>query len=375
MECGVGLSRASDLTMAIREAAREARERLSGGSPQAALIVTAGQALAKAGAVAREVLGPIPIAGGAGAGLLTDAGVVSNGAAVFCFRSEEWAFQSACAGPGAVAPIPAADRVARLILSGRPNRRRYPRGLSVAFQDARVADGASRLTTRWREIMGPKLKSVGGLPADARGLYCDAVEDPGPLSVLCLEGPGPVGVGVGLGWAPLTLTCIATRTDGCLVHELDGRPAADVYREAIPGSAQDPTRFPLGLAAAEDRWLIRSVVRIEGTSLRLGGELPLGAEVHLMTASTNGLHQAARDTVVTALKRLEGQPLRALLVIESAGRLAVQNGLARREWETIREHAAPEIQCVGWLTTFEFVPGGSGLADLQNGSVVVVAFA
>ncbi len=342
MECGVGLSQSSDLTVAIRQAAREARERLRGGSsPHAALIVTAGGVLPMAGAIAREVLGPIPIAGGASAGLLTDAGVVSHGVAVVCFQSEEWAIQSACAGSGAVAPVQAADRVARLILSGRPNRRRYPRGLAVAFSDARVANGADQLTTRWREIMGPRLKNVGGLPAEARGLYCDAVEDPGPLSVLCLEGPGPVGVGVGLGWAPLTLTCMATRTEGCLVHELDGRPAAEVYAEAIPGSAQDPTRFPLGLAAAEDLWL----------------------------------QQATRDAVVTALKLLEGQPARALLVVESAGRLAVQNGAARREWETIREQVPADAPCLGWLTTFELAPGGTGQLTLQNCSVVVVAFA
>jgi hypothetical protein len=265
--------------------------------------------------------------------------------------------------------------VARLILSGRPNRRRYPRGVAFAFGDSRVADGADQLTTRWREIMGTRLKNVGGLPAEARGLYCDAVEDPGPLSVLCLEGPGPVGVGVGLGWAPLTLTRMATRTEGCLLHELDGRPAARVYTESIPGSAEDPARFPLGLAAAEDQWLIRSVIGIEGSSLRLGGELPASAEVRFMTASVDGLQQASRDAVVTALKRLEGQPARALLVIESAGRLAVQNGAARREWETIREHVAPEIPCVGWLSAFELAPDGNGQLALQNGSVVVVAFA
>lgn len=375
MECGIGLSHACDLSAAIRQAARDAREQLSGGSPHAALIITAGEALPKAGAIAREVLGSIPIAGGASAGLLTDGGMVSHGVAVVSFRSEEWAMQSACAGSGAVAPVQAADRVARLILSGRPNRRRYPRGLSVAFGDARMADGADRLTARWREIMGPKLKNVGGLRAEARGLYCDAVEDPGPLAVLCLEGSGPLGVGMGLGWTPLTLTCVATRTEGCLVHELDSRPAALVYGEAIPGSIQDPARFPLGVATAEDQWLIRSVIGIEGTSLRLGGELPAGAEVRFMTASMNGLQQAARDAGVTALKRLEGQPARALLVIESAGRLAVQNGAARREWETIREQVPAETPCLGWLTTFELAPCGTGQLALQNGSVVVVAFA
>lgn len=373
MEVGFGLSQSQDLADAVREAAREARERLTGGNPHAALIVTAGQTLPVAGAIAREVLGPIPLAGGGSAGLLTDTGVVNQGVTIVCFRSEEWAMQSASAGGSAVAPDPALDRVARLILSGRPNRRRYPRGLAVAFGDCRLTEGVGRLSARWREFMGPKLKSVGSLSADAQGIYCNGIEDPGPVSVLCLEGPEPVGVGVGLGWTPLTLSCVATRIEGRLLHELDSRPAAEVYAEAIPDSAQGSTRFPLGLAVPEDQWLIRSVIGIEGASLRLGGELPAGAEVRFMDASANGFHQASKDAVVTALKRLEGRPPRGLLVLESRARLAVQNGTARREWEVIREQAGLDVPCLGWVTTFELVPGGDGTIALQNGSIVLIA--
>ena len=373
MEFGFGLSEAQDLFEATREAARQARERLPGGSPQAALIVTAGEPVPMAGAIAREVLGPIPVAGGGSAGLLTDGGVAPRGVAVMCFRSEDWAIQSACAGSTALDPVRAVDRVTRLILSGRPNRRRYPRGVALAFGDSRAALGAGPLASRWREMMGPKLKTVGSLASDEGALYCGAVHDPGPLSVLCLEGPASVGVGVGLGWTPLSLTCAVTRADGCLVHELDGRSAAQVYREALPGSVEDPIRFPLGLVAAEDQWLIRCVLGIEGTSLRLGGTIPPGANVRLMAASTNGLHQASRDAIVTAVKRLEGRPARALLVVESAARWGVQNGMARREWETVREQAAGETPCLGWLTDLELVTGGDGHAALQNGSVIVVA--
>lgn len=373
MEIGCGLSRARDLVEATRQAARQAREALGSVAPQAALIVTAGEPLPMAGKIAREVLGPIPIAGSGTAGLLCDAGMVPHGVAVVCFGSEEWTIQSACAGSTALTTLAAADRVARLILSGRPNRRRYPRGIALAFGDSRAAEGAGPLSRRWREIMGPKLKSVGSLISGPQSLYCGAVRDPGPLSVLCVEGPEPVGVGVGLGWAPLTLTCTATRTEGNLLHELDGRPAALVYAEALPGSSEDPSRFPLGLAVPEDQWVIRSVVGIEGTSLRLGGELPLGAEIRLMAASVNGLHQATRDAVVTALKRLDGHPSRALLVVESETRWTVQGEMARREWELIREHTSAETPCLGWLTASELVHAGGGQFAHQNGSLVVIA--
>ncbi len=373
MQCGIGWSRASDALEATREAARQAREALIGGPPQAALIVSAGDHHPGAANAAREVLGPIPVSGGGSAGLLTDAGTVSHGVAVVCFRSEEWAIQSACAGSTAIAPVAAAERAARLILSGRPNRRRYPRGLALGFADARGARGAGPLSGRWREIMGPKLKSVWSLIPDTQGLYCGAVRDTGPLAVLCLEGSGPIGIGVGSGWTPLTLTSHATRVEGSLIHELDGRPAAEVYAGALPGSAQDPARFPLGVSLAEERWLIRSVVGIEGSALRLGGEIAAGAQVRVMSASMNGLQQATQDAAVTALKQLEGHAPSALLVVESAGRWAVQNGTARREWEMIRDQVPAGTPLVGWLTASELIPGDGGQLALQNGSVVVIA--
>jgi hypothetical protein len=373
MECGIGLSQVRDLVEATHAAAHQARGMLR-GAPQGALVVSAGDSIPGAGSLAREVLGCIPVVGGGSAGLITDGGVVSHGVGVVCFRSEEWVVQSACAGSAALAPVAAADRVARLILSGRPNRRRYPRGVALAFGDGRAAQGVDPFASRWREIMGPKLKSIVSLIPEAQTLYCGAVRDTGPVSVLCLEGPGPIGIGVGSGWTPLSLSYVATRTDGSLVHELDGRLAAEVYAEAQPGSTQDPTRFPLGIALPEDQWLIRSVLAIEGTALRLGAALPAGTEVRVMAASANGLQHATQEAAVTALKRLEGQAPSAVLMVEAATRRAVQNGSGQREWEMIREQLPAGTPLLGWLTASELVPGCSGQVTLQNGTVTVIAF-
>src|SRR3990172_9023193 len=132
--------------------------------------------------------------------------------------------------------------------------------------------------------------------------------------------------------------------------------------------------FPLGIALPEDQWLIRNVLAIEGTSLRLGADLPAGTEVRVMAASTNGLQHATQDAAVTALKRLEGQAPSAVLVVEGAARRAVQNGSGRREWEMIREQVPAGTPLLGWLTASELVPGGSGPVTLQNATVTVIAF-
>src|SRR3989304_5861955 len=141
-----------------------------------------------------------------------------------------------------------------------------------------------------------------------------------------------------------------------------------------PGSPRASPWLPAGTAQPEDQGLSRNVHAIEGTSLRLGADLPAGTEVRVMAASTNGLQHATQDAAVTALKRLEGQAPSAVLVVEGAARRAVQTGSGRREWEMIREQVPAGTPLLGWLTASELVPGGSGPVTLQNGTVTVIAF-
>lgn len=321
MEFGLGSSQASDLGYAAREAARQARERLT-GAPQAALILTAGEPLPMAGSVAREVLGPIPVAGSGSAGLLTDAGVLAHGVAIVCFRSDDWVIQTACAGSTAQSPELAALRVGRLILSGRPNRRRFPRGVALAFVEPQIMEHLGQLRDHWQELMGSRLRTVGSVIPPDQGLYCGAVRCPGPLSVLCLEGPGPVGVGLAGGGSALT--------------------------EAFVGNRAEEFRRTLS----------------DGTEVRSVADGPAGAA------------QVAREAVITALKQLEGHPPRVLLVAESVERWAVGGDTVGREWEMIREQVPPETPCLGWLTTGELmIPGADSRFVLDNGGVAVIALA
>ncbi len=83
------------------------------------------------------------------------------------------------------------------------------------------------------------------------------------------------------------------------------------------------------------------------------------------------MHGAA-DAAATAVKRLEGQPVRAALVAESAARHAGLGRAVRDEWLAMRERIGPEVPCVGWLTTAEGAYGRAATAG-DTGSLIVVA--
>ncbi len=182
---------------AVQEAAALACRALGSDASKAALVLTSGEASQAGWATAREVLGRIPLVGGSVPGILTDDGLVASGAAVVCFGG--LAISPSFAGGGrAPGLVEAADRAGRLILAGASHRRHFPRGVALAFSRSDARGTPREFLARWREIAGPKLRTVlSSLPGDF--LYSSSSEDPGVLAVLCLEGSFQSGVGVAEG--------------------------------------------------------------------------------------------------------------------------------------------------------------------------------
>lgn len=80
------------------------------------------------------------------------------------------------------------------------------------------------------------------------------------------------------------------------------------------------------------------------------------------------------DATLTAVKRLEGDAARLVLVIESAARHRALGSAAVGEWEAIRSAVgAPRTPCVGWLTD-RVAAYGRGVRPVDaHGALVVVA--
>jgi hypothetical protein len=289
----VGTARGGDLLRAATEAATVARRSLAEVVPQAALVLTAGLPVPDAVVCAvRETLGSIPMAGGSVAGILTHEGVIDAGAAVMCFAGERLSPSTGC-GAAAADLQAATERAGRLILSGSVSRRRYPRGVALAFTRQGAGSLATEFLAPWRTVMGPKLRNICSAVGS---IYTSAGSGPGHLAVLCLEGHYQSGFGLANGYVP-------------------GEPAVDL--EAL-------------------------------------------------------IHGAA-DAASTAVKRLDGQPVRAVLVARSAARHAALGAMAREEWVAVREQVGADVPMLGWLTAAECGCGHGTMPTGETGSLIVVA--
>ena len=193
LKASVGFVAYPDLRRAALEAGEIARAGLGGAQCRLALLVTAGLTGDDPVPGLKSLFGPAGIAGGATSALLTEHGIVRQGALVIALATEG---DAACGAAAVTArdAVDAGGRAARIVLAGWPFRLRYPRGLGLAF--ASTGSPLSFLDT-WREFMGPKMRTVCSvLPGRPWGAASDA---PG-ASVACLEASYATGLGYGEGF-------------------------------------------------------------------------------------------------------------------------------------------------------------------------------
>jgi hypothetical protein len=247
LKVSVGFAAYPDLRRAALDAGEMARAGLAGAQCRLAMLVTAGLDGGDPIPGLKSLFGPAGIAGGATSALLTEHGIVRQGALVIALATEGDAACGAVAVSGRDAGE-AGGRAARIILAGWPFRLRYPRGLGLAF----AASGSPlAFLDTWREFMGPKMRTVCSvLPGRPWGSGTDAAV----ASVTCIEASYATGLGYAEGFVgeerPEASRLIqgAAEAAKTAVKRLDERSARLVLTIGTTARAE-----ALG-AAAHDEW-------------------------------------------------------------------------------------------------------------------------
>jgi len=162
----------------------------------------------------------------------------------------------------------------------------------------------------------------------------------------------PIGLGVRHGWRAVGEPMLVTASDGNRVHELDGRPALDVYlaRLSAPLEAhEDPaafTRFalthPLGLSARGREQQVRFVGEADFDTRSLGciAAVPQNGLVWLMEGDDASVLEATDAACADALAPLGVHAPLGLLAFDCIARRGVlgEDGI-RREVGRVAQRA------------------------------------
>lgn len=218
----------------------------------------------------------------------------------------------------------------------------------------------------------PALIAEGEAPVDA-------------VIAVAIGSPEPIGVGMAHGCRPKGVPAIVTDSEGMIVRQLDGRPAQEVYLEkhGMTGTDMDDEQFgdfaavhPLAQPELSGDVRLRHVISREpGGGLRSVTHIPVNAAVHFTEQTPEDIVSSTHDAVAAARAGLGGQPVRAALVFDCAGRKHVLGAALDSEaGEILAAFGSPAPPAAGLYTRGE-VGRVRGAKGDRNHALVVVALA
>jgi hypothetical protein len=178
------------------------------------------------------------------------------------------------------------------------------------------------------------------------------------------------------GWDIFGPERVVTRSDGQVLHEIDGHPALDLYQrylgERAAGLPATALLFPLAVRSGVGApWLVRTVLGIDDAtgSMTFAGEVPQGATVQLMRSSNDrlvdGAVRAAEHCVVP-----DG-PAGLALAVSCVGRRLVMGQRSEEELEGVLDVLPAGTTLTGFYSYGELSPTEDGPCELHNQTMTI----
>jgi hypothetical protein len=370
----VGRSAHVQAAIAGREAARSA---LDGHDDARLLLVFASGAYdlpALAAAVAEVAGEDVQVAGCSSAGEIDGSGPGIESVVVLALGGEGFSF-SAAAVSASVDPRDAGARAAACIgdVADREHRVLLLLTDGTSERQPAIVRGAYSVAGAGVPLVG----GMGSLPAHGERpslIFGGEILHDAVIGV-AIGSDAPFGVGVRHGWRPVGDPMLVTRAAPGRVLELDGRPAAAVYRERLGGRqpVEVTLAHPLGMCRRVGEAHVRWVGDDDAPDGSLRSSVPAGALVWLMESDVDGVQQATDAACRAALDGLGGEPALALLVLDCNARLLFLGDGVTDEVDRVVEHAGGAA--VAGLYTYGEIARTRGAAGFHQQTLVVLAIA
>lgn len=383
---GVGTSKETSPKDAGCEACKKAFEKVS--APEFLLVFSSvkhNQEEMLAGV--REVSGNVPLIGCSTAGEITAEGSTEGSVAVMAVQSDSIDFFVGQGGDLKSGVREAGSELARNI----KNVIAEPSCL-LMLTDVLNGNGAE-VVRGVQDVMGENALIVGGAAGDdflfkQTFAYCNEKIFSSSVVGVGMSGSYGIGVGVRHGWMPIGAPMKVTRSEGAVLHELDGRPAVSIYEDYFGKKAEElreeplaqmAITYPLGMSIeGSDELLVRDPITVdENGAITCAAEIPEGAEVRLMIGSKEEAIVAAKEAAQQALGQLEGKTPKAVLIFNCIARRKLFGRYANDEISAIQDVLGKDVPMIGFYTYGEIAPIGkdssSSFTRFHNETAVVIA--
>jgi PAS domain S-box-containing protein len=194
------------------------------------------------------------------------------------------------------------------------------------------------------------------------------------LPLLLISGPVRYDFAIANSWLPLGKKAEVTKTEGTLVHTIDGVSAVDFYRRYIGYHEQPAQEFILAVyePGAREYYLVSPIEYYDSGAARFSGIIPEGSKVQLTEVIREDLIADTRTTseLLNSTDR-DWQPAFAL-TFSCAFRKEVLGTSAQEELNVLRGSFPSGLPVMGFYGFGEIAPLAAGGRSKAQGATLIL---
>ncbi|MEI8062128.1 MAG: FIST N-terminal domain-containing protein [bacterium] len=393
----VGVGYSDDSFSAGASACTDAIGRLGDGLKADALIVFSSSKYNQEQMLrgVRSVSGESLLVGSSTAGEISTEGPVGRSSVVvMALSSPDVKFFAAVGDPVSKGPHNAGKSVAEAV------QKQAGGALKTFIMLPDVLNGNGAETVRGvLQALGDHFPVVGGASGDDfqfkktyqylnDKVYTDSVVGLG------ITGEFKIGIGVKHGWIPVGVSMKVTKSEGGVLHEVNGEPAIKIYEDYFGVEeasilktetlAKLAITYPLGIKVdGSEELLIRDPLTVDANgSITCAAEIPEGSDIRLMIGSIEEAVKVAKLAAQNALDQLGGAQPKAIIIFNCIARNKLFGQRSGEEITAIQEVLGRDVPLIGFYTYGEQAPMNGEVKNINqcnsafhNETVVVAVLA
>lgn len=269
----------------------------------------------------------------------------------------------------------------------------YPHRTGIILLDA-LSGNAEETVLTVAEKVGLDVRMAGGAAGDDLAMSKTFVAL-GPevrtdaVVVGMIYSKIPLGVGVSHGHEPVSGPLKITKAEGNVVHEIEGRPAWDVWaentREAAARIGLDPhklgenevgsylIRYEAGLATGDEYKIRVPLGRQADGALNFACGIPQSAVIRITESEPSRQIDSVHEAVRRAKKHMGDHPVAGALVFDCVCRKIILEDQFGTAVKAMREDLG-NVRLAGFETYGEIAMDAGDMSGFHNTTTVVLAF-
>ncbi len=368
----------------------ELQKELDGSTPALVMVFASteqplGQVASTLTAAFRESV----VLGASTAGEFTERGDTKSAVCAIAIAGE---FKVFAGIGGGVRQAP--ERAVEQALEGLPRAiQGYTHRTGILLIDT-MAGNCEEVTLMTAAALGADLPFAGGGAGDdlamkSTTVSCGATASSDAVVIAQIFSKTPLGLGVCHGHRPLSTPLRVTKASGNVVHEIEGQPAWDVWRERTRAAARahgldvdrlGPAdeggfllRFEAGLAAGRGYKIRAPLARTTEGAIQFACGVPEGAVIRITESAPNDQVASAREAARRARAKLGGEEPAGAVVFDCICRnLILRDGFGAAVRGISEELGGVPI--AGFETYGEIALDAGDMSGFHNTTSVVLAF-